>query len=78
MWWGNQNIKDQPSCFAICTQKFGGVSSGSCSNYALKGTATDNTDQYGQAAAKIMESNFYEDYLLKSVDDSGDKCGRHV
>ena len=49
---------------------FGGVSSASCPNYALNGTATDNTNQYGQEAAEVTRSKFYVDDLLKSVDDT--------
>ena len=45
---------------------FGGVLSASCSNYALKRTAIDNADQYGQEEAGIVRSNFYVDDLLKS------------
>ena len=41
----------------------------SCSKYALKRTATDNADWYGQEAAEVVSSNFYVDDLLKSVDN---------
>ena len=53
----------------MCAHVFCGVSSTSCSNYALKRTATDNADQYGQEAAEVVRSNFYVDDLLKSVDN---------
>ena len=48
---------------------FCGVSSNSCSNYALKRTATDNADQYGQEAAEVVRSNFDVDDLLNLVDN---------
>ena len=69
LWWENHNIEDEPSDFAMCAHVFGGVSSASCSNYALKRTATDNTDRYGQEATKVVRNNFYVDDLLKSIDD---------
>ena len=53
----------------MCAHVFGGVLSGSCSNYALKRTATDNTDRYGQEAAEVVRRNFYVDDLLKSVNN---------
>ena len=68
-WWESRNIEEGPSDFAICAHVFGGVSSASCSNYALKITAKDNTDRYGQEVAEVVKSNFYVDDLLKSVDD---------
>ena len=67
--WQNHNIEQGPSDFAMCAHIFGGVWSASCSNYALRKTATYNADQYGQEAAEVMKSNFYVDDLLKSVDD---------
>ena len=69
LWWENHNIEEKPSDFAMCTHVFGGTSSASCSNYALKRTATDNADQYGQEAAEVARSNFYVDDLLTSVDN---------
>ena len=53
----------------MCAHVFGGVSSTSCSNYALKRTVTDNADQYGQEAAEVARSSFYVADLLKSVDN---------
>ena len=69
LWWENHNIEEEPSDFAMCVHAFGGVSSASCSNYALKRTTTDSADQYGQEAAEVVRSNFYLDDLLQSVDD---------
>ena len=65
---GNHKIEEEPSDVTMCAYVFGGVSSASCSNYALKRTATDNTDGYGQKAVEVVRRNFYVDGLLKSVD----------
>ena len=45
---------------------FGGVSSPSCSNYAIKKTASDNLKKYGEDVASILRRNFYVDDMLKS------------
>ena len=39
----------------------GGVSSSSCSNYALRKTASDNQDEFGNDAAETLRKNFYVD-----------------
>ena len=51
----------------MCVHVFGGTSSPSCSNYALKRTSIDGKDQFGLEAAKTLQNNFYVDDLLKSV-----------
>ena len=45
---------------------FGGICSPSCSNYALKKTAADNSHQYGSDVTNILRRNFYVDDMLKS------------
>ena len=45
---------------------FGGSSSPSCSNFALRKTALDNEELYGKNVATILERNFYVDDVLKS------------
>ena len=48
---------------------FGGTHSLSTCNYALRKTAKDNQEHYGEAAASTLENNFYVDDLLKSQVD---------
>ena len=48
---------------------FGGTSSPSCCNYALKKTALDNESSYHPDVALTLKRNFYVDDLLKSVKD---------
>ena len=45
---------------------FGGSSSPSCSNHALRKTAMDNEELYGKDVATILERNFCVDDMLKS------------
>ena len=46
---------------------FGGISSPSCSNYALRKSAADNQEEYDNDAAESLRRDFYVDDLLKSV-----------
>ena len=48
---------------------FGGTSSPSCCNYALKNTAVDNESNYHPDVALTLKRNFHVDDLLKSVKD---------
>ena len=48
---------------------FGGTSSPSCCNYALKKTALHNESNYHPDVALTLKRNFYVDDLLKSVKD---------
>ena len=45
---------------------FGGASSPSCSNFALRKTASDNRSEYASDVTRILEKNFYVDDMLKS------------
>ena len=40
---------------------------GAYSNYALKVTAIENKDKFGEEAAQTLQNNFYADDLLKTV-----------
>ena len=54
----------------MCVHVFGGVFSTSCSNYALRKTASDNQEEYGNDAAETLRKKSYVDDLLKSVNTS--------
>ena len=51
----------------ICVHVSGVVSSPIFSNYALRKTALDNQEEYGNDAVEIMRKNVYVDDLLKSL-----------
>ena len=51
----------------MCVHVFGGASCGACSHYALKMTAIENKEKFGEEAAQTLQNNFYEGDLLKSV-----------
>ena len=45
---------------------FGGALSPSCSNFALRKTASDNRSEYASDVTRILERNFYVHDMLKS------------
>ena len=45
---------------------FGGASPPSCSNFALRMTASDNRDENASDVTKILKRHFYVDDMLKS------------
>ena len=53
---------------------FGAVSSQSCSNFALRKTASDNIEEFGSAVAQTTQKDFYVDDCLKSVDGQATAC----
>ena len=70
LWWRDGNILDKPIVYEMFVDVFRGVSSGACSNYALKRTAIENKDIYGNEASEIgtLRNNFYVNNLLKPVE----------
>ena len=71
LWWTDCNFSKEPIDHEMCAHVFGGVSSGTCINYALKRAAKENEKKYGTETACTLRENFYVDDLLKSV-NSGD------
>ena len=43
----------------LCAHDFGSISSGTCSDYALKRTAKENEKKYGTETACTTSENFY-------------------
>lgn len=69
VWWPDGNIEAEPEDYQMCVHLFGGISSPSCSNFALRMTAEDNEKQFGPEAANTLRRNFYVDDLLGSSKD---------
>ena len=65
LWWENNNLDCEPSDHQMCVRVFGGTSSPSCCNFALKQTSTDNVEEFGSATAQTLQRNFYIDDMLK-------------
>ena len=69
LWWENYGIDTEPHDNVMCAHVFGGTSSATCSNYALRRTAMENEAVFGEAAANALHDNFYIDDLLKSIEE---------
>ena len=67
--WQDGNLSKKLIDHEMCVHVFGGTSSPSCRNYVLKRTSIDGEDQFGKAATKTLQDNFYVDDLLKSLDN---------
>ena len=63
LWWENSDTTIE---YEMTAHVFGGSSSPSCSNFALRKTAKDNEEIYGKNVTRILERNFYVDDMLKS------------
>ena len=69
LWWKNSDPQNEVVDQEITAHVFGGISSPSCSNYALKKTATGNAHKYGNEASTIGKRNFDVGDILKSFTD---------
>ena len=71
LWWPNGDLNSQPQEFMMTVHLFGGVSSPSCANFALRKTAEDNQD-FDPEIVNTVKRNFYVDDCLKSVKSEQD------
>ena len=69
LWWPNGDTSINPEEFQMTVHLFGGISSPSCANFALKRTAEDNRENFDAETINTLERNFYVDDCLKSVED---------
>ena len=67
--WEKGDISEQPQHYHMNVHVFGGTSSPSCSNYALRRTLMDYEQKYGKEVADTLRGDFYADDLLRSVQD---------
>ena len=65
----NGNLNEDPEDYQMCVHLFGGISSPSCANYALKKAAQELELEIGSDAAYMIRRNFYVDDLLASKED---------
>eukprot|EP00112_Aurelia_sp_Birch-Aquarium-sp1_P003949 Seg1448.3 transcript_id=Seg1448.3/GoldUCD/mRNA.D3Y31 product="hypothetical protein" protein_id=Seg1448.3/GoldUCD/D3Y31 len=70
LWWPERNLEAEPIDYEMCVHLFGGISSPSCSNFALRRTADDLEEEFGREAAMTLKRNFYVDEMLKSKECS--------
>ncbi|XP_006812354.1 uncharacterized protein LOC102804537 [Saccoglossus kowalevskii] len=67
-WWSNGELDRKPEVYKMMVHLFGAVSSPSCSNTALRKTATANKDEFKLEIIDTVLKNFYVDDCLKSCD----------
>ena len=72
LWWPNGNLSSEPEEFMMTVHLFGGVSSPSCANFALRKTADDNKANFHPQIVRTVDRNFYVDDCLKSVKSEHD------
>ena len=75
LWWKYGDMSKEIIDHEMCVHVFGGVSSGACSNYALRRTAIENENKYGKDAAEMLKNNFYVDDMLKLVENEDKAIG---
>ena len=66
LWWPDGNISQEHEQYEMCVHLFGAISSPSYADTALKKTADDFQDSFGNEAANTVKRDFYVDDLLKS------------
>ena len=66
LWWRDGDFTKPPVRYEMNAHLQGSTSSPSCSNFALKLTASDGEKEFGTKAADTLRRNFYVDDLLKS------------
>ena len=67
LWWPGGDLNAELKEYRMTVHPFGAVSSPSCANYALRKTADDNEEKFGNAVASTLRRNFYVDDCLRSV-----------
>lgn len=67
LWWPQGDVDDAPTEFRMTVYLFGGVSSTSIANFALRETAQDNASSFPHEVTSTIMENFYVDDCLKSV-----------
>ena len=70
LWWfPDGDLQQAPAEYRLTVHVFGAVSSPSCANYALRRSALDNQEEFGDEAAETILRKFYVDDMVTSVDD---------
>ena len=67
LWWPNGDLDKDPEELMMKVHLFGGISSPSCANFALRKTAHDHRQEVDPEIVSTVERNFCVDDCLKSV-----------
>ena len=66
-WWPNADLENDSVAYRLRVHPSGAVSSPSCASFALKQTAKDNSELYGEASCEVVKKCFYVDDCLVAV-----------
>ena len=66
LWWKDSDPTQEIIDHEMPAHVFEGISSSSCSNYALRKTSAEDVRKYGEDVTSILKRNFYADDMLKS------------
>ena len=72
IWWEDSDTSKEIIDYGMTAHAFGGSSSPSCSNFALRKKAMDNEELYRKDVATILKRDFCIDYMLKSFTTAGE------
>lgn len=67
LWWPGGDLRLEPEELMMTVHLFGGVSSPSCANFALRKTTDNNEACFEPEIVNTVKRNFYVDDCLKSV-----------
>lgn len=59
LWWPQGDVDDAPTEFRMTVHLFGGVSSPSIANFALRKTTQDNASSFPPGVTSTIMENFY-------------------
>ncbi|XP_014676449.1 PREDICTED: uncharacterized protein LOC106816368 [Priapulus caudatus] len=68
LWWKDGDVSRDPGIYRMKVHPFGGVWSPSCTSFALRQTAEQNSDMFDPETVQTVLRDFYVDDCLKSVD----------
>ena len=71
LWWPDGDLTKEPKTFQMLVHIFGATSSPSISGYALRRTASDNSEGFSSETIAAVMRDFYVDDLLKSFETTG-------
>ncbi|XP_022801986.1 uncharacterized protein LOC111339575 [Stylophora pistillata] len=67
LWWPDGNLESSLEEYQMVVHLFGAASSPSCSNFALRKTAEDNSQYFPEAVLSMVKNKFYVDDCLTAL-----------
>ncbi|XP_022778259.1 uncharacterized protein LOC111319790 [Stylophora pistillata] len=77
LWWPDGNLESSLEEYQMVVHLFGAASSPSCSNFALRKTADDNSQYFPEAVLSTVKNNLYVDDCLKAL-PSVEEASQHA